>query len=117
MQHLDNAAVTGDQYAVLQFKGPVCRYAGHSLVGGGQTGAGLRGQTCLVVTGPVLSGHWSGHTSRSVLSIQYYMYMLGLGDQVEILKAPNCVASQFYLLCLGAHLTLWLNIALIFPCT
>ena len=69
MQHLDNAAVTGDQYAVLQFKGPVCRYAGYSLMAGGQTGAGLRGQTCLVVTGPVLSGHWSGHTSRSVYNI------------------------------------------------
>ena len=84
MQHLDIASVTGDQYAVLQFKG---LYAGmqDTVWWRGQSGAGLRGQTCLVVTVPVVSGHWSGHTSRSVYNI--HLYMLGLGVQVEILKA------------------------------
>ena len=54
MQHLDSAAVTGDQYAVLQFKG---LYAGmqDTVWWRGQSGAGLRGQTCLVVTAPVHS--------------------------------------------------------------
>ena len=73
------------QYAVLQFKGPVCRYAGYSLVARGQTGAGL-GQTCLVVTGPVLSGHWSGHTSRSVYNIH-----VGVGGPGGGSESPQLV--------------------------
>ena len=110
MQHLDIASVTGDQYAVLQFKG---LYAGmqDTVWWRGQSGAGLRGQTCLVVTVPVVSRHWSGHTSRSVYNI--HVGVGGPGGDSESPYGYNlCVASYFYanFEYLGAHLAKWLNI-------
>ena len=84
MQHLDNAAVTGDQYAVLQFKGPVCRYAGHSLV------AGVRQEQDSADKPVWLSlDQCSAVTGQGTPAGQYTIYMLGLGVLVEVLKAPN----------------------------